>query len=66
MDWQQITSLFIVALATGLLVRGWWRRRRTGGHAGCVCPGTGSGSVQGSIVYHARKGERTEVIVKMK
>jgi hypothetical protein len=41
MDWQQVTSLLIVAATTMLLVRSEWRRRRRarlracGGECGC-------------------------------
>ena len=68
MDWQQPIALLIVATAAALLV--WARARRRkfrfgrDTHCGCSTP-VGSTS-QSSIVFHARKGERPHVLVKMK
>jgi hypothetical protein len=70
MDWQQLVALLIVATAAALLVWGRVRRRKfqfgraAGAHCGCSTPG-GAAS-QSSIVFHARKGERPRVLVKMK
>lgn len=68
MDWQQIIALVIVAVTAGVFV---WRKLRPrpsplarDGHCGCA-----SGSQpadKSSIVFHARKGERPEIVVKMK
>jgi hypothetical protein len=66
MDWQQPVALGIVALAAGGLL---WRRFRPrkplsgGGTEGC-CGGSAASAPQGSIVFHARKGERPKIIVK--
>jgi hypothetical protein len=67
-EWQQLVSLIIVAAAALLLVVGWWRRRKFSfqkdTHCGCaVLPSSGQ---TGSIVFHARKGQRPEVLVKMR
>jgi len=68
MNWQQVVSLLIVALAAGLLLWGRLRPRKFSfqrdTHCGCAGPG-GSAGQQGSIVFHARKGERPEVVVRM-
>lgn len=68
MDWQQVVSLMIVASAAGLLLWSKLRRRKFSfqhdTHCGCsAIPQSGP---QSSIVFRARKGERPEVIVKMK
>ena len=68
MNWQQAVSLVVVAGVTGLFLRGYLRRRKFSlerdTHCGCSAPGTaGNGS---SIVFHARKGERPVVKVKMR
>jgi len=68
MGWQQFVSLMIVAAAAGLLALGRLRRRRfrfeRETHCGCSAPHRFS--EPGSIVFRARKGERPEVLVKMK
>jgi hypothetical protein len=68
-NWQQIISLAIVALAAGLLLWGRFRPRKFSfqrdTHCGCSAPGESSAQ-KSSIVFHARKGERREVVVRMK
>ncbi len=68
MDWQQLVSLMIVAAAAGLLLAGRLRRRRFSFHRDtpCGCAAGGASAPQGSIVFRARKGERPEVLVKMR
>jgi hypothetical protein len=68
MDWQQLVSLTIVSAAAVLLLAGKIRRRRftfdRDTHCGC-----GAGQTippQHSIIFRARKGERPQVLVKMK
>ena len=68
MDWQQITALGIVALTAALFVLARLRRKRKAGlpcdsHCGCS---TANKANSPSVIYHARKGERPEIIVKMK
>jgi len=69
MNWQQIVSLAIVALAAGLLLWGRFRPRKFSfqrdTHCGCGAP-AGPSAEKSSIIFRARKGERREVIVKMK
>jgi hypothetical protein len=68
MDWQQWVSLVIVAAAAGLL--GWSRLRRRKfsfqRDTHCGCSAVGPAVRQSSIVFRARKGERPEVLVKIK
>jgi hypothetical protein len=69
MDWQTLTALAVVAgTATIFAVRAWPRRRKFSFAQDTHC-GCGSSSQSGpknSIVFHARKGQRAQVIVKMK
>jgi len=66
--WQETVALSIVTLTAGVFL---WQRLRPrkfslqrDTHCGCASPGqSGAGP---SIVFHARKGERPQVIVKMK
>jgi len=68
MNWQQAVSLTIVAVVAGLFLWARLRRRRFSferdTHCGCAAPG--QPGTKGSIVFHARKGERPAVTVKMK
>ena len=67
MDWQQVASLLIVAGAATLLAWGRLCRRKFSfaRDTHCGCAGGGAGGTAGSIVYHARKGERPQVIMKL-
>jgi hypothetical protein len=66
MDWQKIASLVIVAVTAGAFLRVKLRRRKFSferdTHCGCASP---SGS-KNSIVFHARKGQRAQIVVKSK
>jgi len=66
MDWQQPVALGIVALAAGWLLWRQFRPRKplSGGHEDCGCAGSSGTGSKGSIVFHARKGERPKIIVK--
>ncbi|MGO8836717.1 MAG: MYXO-CTERM sorting domain-containing protein [Limisphaerales bacterium] len=68
MNWQQAVSLTIVAAVAGLLLWGRFRRRKFSfardTHCGCGAPG--QAETKSSIVFHARKGERPAVMVRMK
>ncbi len=68
MDWQQMVSLFIVAAAGLLLARGKLRRRQFSFERDtpCGCGAVGREGSASSIVFHARKGKRREVLVRMK
>jgi len=71
MDWQQCVSLLIVAAAGVLMLGGRLRRRRFsfqhGTHCGCAATVAQSGpQSSSSIVFRARKGQRPEVLVKMR
>jgi hypothetical protein len=69
MDWQKMTALAVVAGTAGaFLFRAWPRRRKFSFTQDTHC-GCGSASTPGtknSIVFHARKGQRPQVIMKMK
>jgi hypothetical protein len=68
-NWQQVISLAIVALAAALLLRGGFRRRKFSferdTHCGCSVPAEASAQ-KTSIVFHARRGERRAVVVKIR
>jgi len=68
MDWQEITALSIVAATAVVFAAKKFRRKKFSfqrdTHCGCS---SGGGAVPGSsIVFHARKGERGQIIMKMK
>ena len=67
MNWQQAVSLAIVASVVGLFLRGQFRRRKFSCERAthCGCSASGQSGTKNSIVFHARKGERPEVVVKM-
>jgi len=66
MDWQQIVSLCVVGTTVGIFLWARWRRRKfrfeRDTHCGCSSPG--QSAPHSSIVFHARKGERRQIIVK--
>jgi len=68
MYWQQAVSLSIVAATAALLLWTVFRRRKfslaRGAHCGCIS--TGQSGRSSSMVYRARKGERKQVVIKMK
>lgn len=66
MDWQQIAALSIVAATALIFLVGKVYRRRVGKGKGssCLCPGMGTTSSSQSVVFHARKGQRSEIIIK--
>jgi len=67
MDWQQITALTIVAVTAALFVRARLRRNKAKlpCDSQCGCANTANPPKE-TVVYHARKGERPEIIVKMR
>lgn len=66
-DWQQAISLVIVALAAGGFLFARWRRRKftfaRDTHCGCS---SHVGEAPPAITFHARKGQRPRVTVRMK
>ena len=66
MGWQQIAALTIVAVTAVLFLRARLRRRKVKlpCDSGCGCAGS-SERPKETVVYHARKGERPEIIVKL-
>jgi hypothetical protein len=65
---QETIALSIVALTAGMFLRGRFRPRRFSfqRHTHCGCSSPGESIDQPSIVFQARKGERSRVVVKMK
>jgi len=68
MDWQQWASLGIVAAAAGLLGWGRFRRRKFSfaRDTHCGCTAAHPQNQQSSITFRARRGERPEVLMKMR
>jgi hypothetical protein len=68
MNWQQAIALAVVAVVAGLFLRGCLRRRKFSfaRDTHCGCSSTGRSVDKSSIVFHARKGERPAVTVKMR
>jgi hypothetical protein len=68
MDWQQLVSLIVVASAAVLLLGSRFRRRKFSFERDthCGCAAIQGSSLQSSIIFRARKGERPEVLVKMR
>ncbi|HTY87727.1 MAG TPA: hypothetical protein VMB80_09710 [Candidatus Acidoferrum sp.] len=66
MNWQQAVSLAVVAVVAGLFLRGCLRRRKFSFERDthCGCSVLGPAGDKGSMVFHARKGERPVVTVK--
>ncbi|MEW6302139.1 MAG: hypothetical protein AB1705_01625 [Verrucomicrobiota bacterium] len=67
-DWQQIVALVIVGVTAGLFL---WNRLRPRKFSferdtHCGCAGAGDAGAKQSIVYRQKKGERPEIVVKMK
>ena len=67
MDWQQLVSLTIVVAAAALMVGSRFRRRKFNflQRTPCGCSAIRPAVAPNSIVFHARKGKRAEVVVKM-
>ncbi len=68
MDWQRIVALSIVGITAAIFLWVRFRPRRFNfkRDTHCGCSSVGQSSPQSSIVFHARKGERPQVVVKMK
>jgi hypothetical protein len=69
MDWQKIAALAVVAGTVGVfLTRAWPHRRKFSfeRQTHCGCGSAALAAAGHSVVFHARKGERARVIVKMK
>ena len=63
-----MVSLVVVASAAALLLGSRFRRRKFSfaRDTHCGCAASQGSSVQSSIIFRARKGERAEVLVKMR
>jgi len=66
-NWQQVLSLLIVAVAAAALIWGRFRRKkfRFGHDTHCGCSTPDSAARKSSIVFHMRKGERRQILMKM-
>jgi hypothetical protein len=66
MDWQQAVALLIVAVTAGFFLRARLRPRKFSFERDTHCGCASQPATQGSIVFHARKGERPQIVVKSK
>ena len=68
MNWQEVVCLIIVALTAGVFLWNLVRPRkfRIQRDTQCGCSAVHTSAPQSSILFHARKGERPQVIVKMR
>jgi hypothetical protein len=68
MDWQQLAALLLVAAAGAGLLWAKLRRRKFSfaRETHCGCGDAAAERPGASIVFRARKGQRSEVRVKMK
>jgi len=66
MDWQQIAALLLVAVTAGLFIHAKTRRRPFSftRDTHCGCSSTTAKGTKGSIVFSARKGQRSTIFVK--
>lgn len=67
-DWQQMVSLTVVGVTAGTMLYSRFRPRKfalaRATHCGCSAAG---GSQSGSsVVFRARRGERPQILFKMK
>jgi len=65
MDWQQAIALGIVALTAALFVASRFRKKKGAG-CGCGCASAAGVAEKSSILLRAKKGERRQVIVKLR
>jgi len=65
---QETVALSIVALTAGVFLWGRFRPRKFSfqRHTHCGCSSPDKSMDRPSIVFHARKGERPQVLLKMK
>ena len=67
MDWQQLVTLVIVGATAALLLWARFRPRKFSFHRDTHCGCSTAGNPpQYSVIYHARKGERPQVVIKPK
>jgi len=67
-DWQQPVSIVIVAVAAGALIWRRFRRRKFSSQRDthCGCSAAGSQRDAPTILFKVRKGERPEMLVRVK
>jgi len=65
-DWQQAVALSIVAVTAGFFLRARFKPRKFSFERDTHCGCAGQSATQGSIVFHARKGQRPQIVVKPK
>jgi hypothetical protein len=68
MDWQEMTSLLVVGSTAGWMFWKKWgpRKLRFDPIGACHCGLARTAARRPSVVYHARRGERPQVVVRLK
>lgn len=68
MDWQEIAALSIVAATAVVFAFQKFRRKKFSFQRDthCGCSSSSQAAPGSSIIFHARKGERGQIIMKMK
>jgi hypothetical protein len=64
MDWQELSAWFIVALTAGVFAWRQWHPQSVGLKKVACCACSGRNAPSGSILFLARKGEVSQVIIK--
>jgi hypothetical protein len=68
-DWQKLSALAIVGGTAAIFIARAWPRKRKFSFARdthCGCSSASQPGGKNSVVFHARKGQRAQVIMKMK
>ena len=67
-DWQEVTVLGITALTAGLFVWSKFRPRKFSFERDthCGCASSAESAPKTSIVYRAKRGERPQIVMRMK
>jgi hypothetical protein len=67
-DWQQMVSLTVVGITAALLLRSRFRPRKfsLARSTHCGCSSAGRSNPGNTVVFRARRGERPQILFKMK
>jgi hypothetical protein len=66
MDWQQTAALVIVGATAVFFLRARFRRRKFSFERDTHCGCSSQSAPGASILYHARKGERPQIVIRTK
>lgn len=68
MDWQEVTALGITGITAGLFAWSKFRPRKFSleRDTHCGCASAGGSAPKTSIIYRAKRGERSQIVMRMK